>query len=153
MPRVSSQRLRRRQDRTLILLPQISGNVHPNPGPATKYPCPVCAHNVTSRGVSYQCNSCSGCVYTKCSVLFNAAQYRRSSDWACNPCSTPPPTTYSPPQTPTPPTDQNSDDSTFNVLQLNPNGISNKLTTQDTLILGDFNAHHPFCYSGSTDTR
>ena len=31
----------------------LSGDVHPNPGPTTKYPCPVCARNVTSRGVSY----------------------------------------------------------------------------------------------------
>ena len=29
---------------------------------------------------------------------------------------------------PTPPTDQKCDDSTFNVLQLNANGIGNKLT-------------------------
>ena len=95
--------------------------------PATKYPCPVCARNVTSRGVSYQCNLCSGWVHTKCSRLLNSAQYRRSSDWACVPCSTPPPTPL-PPITPTPHTDQNSDDSTFNVLQLNANEISKKLT-------------------------
>ena len=102
------------------LMARHTGDVHPNPGPATKYPCPVCARNVTSRGVSYQCNRCSGWVHTKCSV--NAAQYRKSSDWACGPCSTPPP------HTPTPPTDQKSDDSTFNVLELNANGIYNKLT-------------------------
>ena len=36
--------------------------------------------------------------------------------------------TPSPPPTPTPPTDKKSDDSTFNVLQLNANGIGNKLT-------------------------
>ena len=42
-------------------------------------------------------------------------------------CSTPPPTP-SPAPTPTPPSDQNSDDSTFNILQLNANGIGNKLT-------------------------
>ena len=35
-------------------------SVHPNPGPTTKYPCPVCARNVTSRGVSYLCDRCSG---------------------------------------------------------------------------------------------
>ena len=109
------------------MLLQMSGDVHPNPGPATKYPCPVCARNVTSRGVSYQCNICSGWVHAKCSGLLNAAQYRRSSDWACGPCSTPPPIP-SPPPTPTPPTDQKSDDSTFNVLQLNANGIGIKLT-------------------------
>ena len=31
--------------------------------------------------------------------------------------------------------------------------IAHLLTTPDTLILGDFNAHHPSCYSTSTDTR
>ena len=124
---MTTKPLRRRPDRTLFLLLQMSGDVHPNPGPATKYPCPVCACNITSRRVSYQCNLCSGWVHTKCSGILNAAQYRRSSDWACGPCSTPPPTP-SPPPTPTPPTDKKSDDSTFNVLQLNANGIGNKLT-------------------------
>ena len=31
--------------------------------------------------------------------------------------------------------------------------IEHLLTTQDSLILVDFNAHHPSWYSGSTDTR
>ena len=31
--------------------------------------------------------------------------------------------------------------------------IEHLLTTPDTLILGDFNAHHPSWYSRSTDTR
>ena len=46
-----------------------SGDVHPNPGPTTKYPCPVCALNVTGRGVSYLCNRCSRWVHSKCSGL------------------------------------------------------------------------------------
>ena len=91
------------------------GNVHQNPGPATKYPCPVCARNVTSRGVSYQCNICSGWVHAKCSGVLNAAQYRRSSDWACDPCSTSPPTP-SPLTTPTPPT-EGSNDSRLHVVE------------------------------------
>ena len=33
----------------------------PNPGPTTKYP--VCARNVTSRGVSYLSNHCSSWVH------------------------------------------------------------------------------------------
>ena len=74
-------------------------------GPFNKVPMSVCARNITSRGVSYQCNPCSGWVQAECSGLLNAAQYQRSGDWACNPCSTPPPT-YSPPPTPTPHTDQ-----------------------------------------------
>ena len=68
----------------------LSGDVHPNPGPTTKYPCPVCARNVTSRGVSYLCNRCSGWVHSKCSDLQNAAEYRRIKDWVCSSCNSPP---------------------------------------------------------------
>ena len=59
----------------------LSGDVHQNPGPATKYPCSVCTSNVTSRGVSYMCNRCSGWVHSKCSGLQNAAEYRRIKNW------------------------------------------------------------------------
>ena len=55
----------------------LSGDVHQNPGPATKYPCSVCTRKVTSRGVSHMCNRCSGWVHSKCSGLQNAAEYRR----------------------------------------------------------------------------
>ena len=58
----------------------LSGDVHPNPCPTTKYPRPVCDRNVTSRGVSYLCNHCSGWVHSKCSGLQNAAVYRRNND-------------------------------------------------------------------------
>ena len=68
----------------------LSGDVHQNPGPATKYPCSVCSSNVTSRGVSYMCNRCSGWVHSKCSGLQNAAEYRRIKNWACISCSSPP---------------------------------------------------------------
>ena len=108
-------------------------DIHPNPGHTAKYPCSVCARDVTTRGVSYRCNRCSGWVHPKCSGLLNAAQYRRNKDWTCDPCSAsktqqprPPPPSPSP--TPAPSADQISDDSTFNVLQFNANGIGNKLT-------------------------
>ena len=123
----------------------MSGDVHPNPDPATKHPCPVCTRNVTSRGVSYKCTKCSGWVHAKCSGwvhekcsgILNAAQYRRKIDWTCDTCSAPqsqqsPPPTRSP--APTPPTKQISDDSTFNVLQLNANGIGNKLTELEVVL-------------------
>ena len=99
---MTTKPLRRQPDLTLLLLLQMSGYVHLNPGPATQYLCPVCDCNVISRGVSYQCNICFGWVHAKCSGLLNAAQYRRSSDWACDPCSIPKP---SPPPTPIPPTE------------------------------------------------
>ena len=57
----------------------MAGDVHPNPGHATKYPCPVCTRNVTSRGVSYKCTRCSGWVHAKCGC-----------DWTCDTCSAPP---------------------------------------------------------------
>ena len=115
----------RQPDQTHLKLLQMSGDVHPNPGPATKYPCPVC----TSRGVSYKCTKCYGWVHTKCSGILNAAQYQRKSDRTSDTCS-PPQSQQSPPPTrsPAPPTKQISDDSMFNVLQLNANGIGNKLT-------------------------
>ena len=48
-------------------------------------------------------------------------------DWTCDPCSAS--TTHqSPPPIPAPSAEQISDDSTFNILQLNANGIDNKLT-------------------------
>ena len=107
----------------------MSGNVHPNPGLAIKYPCPIYTSNVTSRGVSYKCTKCHGWVHAKCSIILNAAQYRRKSDWTCNACSAPQSQQLPPPTRSTaPPTKQISGDSTFNVLQLNTNGIGNKLT-------------------------
>ena len=47
----------------------------------------------------------------------------------------PPQSQQSPPLTrsPAPPTEQISDDSTFNVLQLNANGIGNKLTPRGSV--------------------
>ena len=127
---------RRQPDQTHLKPLQMSGDVHPNPGPATKYP-PVCTRNVTSRGISYKCTKCSGWVHAKCSGILNAAQYRRKSDWTCDACSAPlsqqsPPPTRSP--APAPPTKQISDDSTFNVLQLNANGIGNKLTELEVVL-------------------
>ena len=68
----------------------LSGDVHSNPGPTTKYPCPVCVRNVTGRGVIYLCNRCSGWVHWKCSGLQNAAEYRRIKDRVCSSCSFPP---------------------------------------------------------------
>ena len=108
-------------------------DIHPNPWPTAKYPCPVCARDVTSRGVRYWCTRCTGWVHAKCSGLLNAAQYRRNKDWTCYPFSaskTQKPTTSppSPSPTPAPSADQISDNSTFNVLQFNGNGIGNKLT-------------------------
>ena len=98
------------------------GDVQPNPGPTTQYPCPVCTRNVTSRGVSYLCHSCSGWVHSKCSDLKDARQYKRTKDWACKTCSfapAPPPT--QPPPAPT--TTSKPKDGTFNA-----NGIGNKLS-------------------------
>ena len=68
----------------------LSGDVHWIPGPTTKYPCPVCARNVTDRGVNYLCNRCSGWVHSKYSGLQNVAEYRRIKDWVCSSCSFPP---------------------------------------------------------------
>ena len=94
--------LRRRPDRTQLLLLLMAGDIHPNPGPTVKYPCPVCARYVTSRGVRYRCTRCTGWVHAKCSGLLNAAQYRRNKDWTCDPCSASKTKQSTPPPTPAP---------------------------------------------------
>ena len=53
--------------RLRILLLLMSGNVHPNPG--SIFPCSVCAGNVTWRGKSVQCSTCSKWVHLRCSQL------------------------------------------------------------------------------------
>ena len=57
----------------LILLLLMSGNVYPNPGPI--FPCSVCAGNVTWRGKSVQCCTCSKWLHLRCSQL-SLSQFR-----------------------------------------------------------------------------
>ena len=67
----------------LILLLLMSGNVHPNPGPI--FPCSVCAGNVTRRGKSVQCGTCSKWVDLRCSRL-SLSKFRTlgsSHSWSC----------------------------------------------------------------------
>ena len=52
---------RRQLDQTYLKLLQMLGDVHPNPGPATKYLCPVCTRNVSSRGATSAPNAMDGC--------------------------------------------------------------------------------------------
>ena len=105
-----------------------------NTGPTTKYPCPVCARNVTGRGVSYLCNSCSGWVHSKCSGLQNSAEYRQIKDRVFSSCNSPPTLPkLQPPPIPTQAVDGNS----FTIMKFNANGISNKLTE-----LGEFLKQH-----------
>ena len=49
----------------ILLLLLMSGNVHRNPGPI--FSCSVCAGNVTWRGRSVQCCTCSKWVHLRCS--------------------------------------------------------------------------------------
>ena len=114
----------------------LSGDVHQNPGPATKYPCSVCTSKVTSHGVSYMCNHCSGWVHSKCSGLQNAAEYRRINNWACSFCSSPP-TPQIPKPLLSPITTKASDGDPFTILQFNANGIGNKQVE-----LGEFLERH-----------
>ena len=51
----------------IVLLLLMSGNVHPNPGPV--FPYSVRAGNVTWRGKSVQCCTCSKWVHRRCSQL------------------------------------------------------------------------------------
>ena len=64
----------------------MSGNVHPNPGPI--FPCSVCAGNVTWRGKSVLCCTCSKWVHLRCSQL-SLSKFRAlgsSHSWSCPPC-------------------------------------------------------------------
>ena len=64
----------------------MSGNVHPNPGPI--FPCSVCAGNVTWRGKSGQCCTCSKWVHLRCSQV-PLSKFRAlgsSYSWSCLPC-------------------------------------------------------------------
>ena len=67
-------------------------------------------------------------MHAKCSGLLNTAQYQRKSDWTCDTCSAPLSQQLTPSISPAPSIEQINDNSTFNVLQLNANGIGNKLT-------------------------
>ena len=70
----------------ILLLLLMSGNVHPNPGPI--FPCSVCAGNVTWRGKSVQCCTCSKWVHLRCSQLslFKFRALGSSHSWSCPPC-------------------------------------------------------------------
>ena len=64
----------------------MSGNVHPNPGPI--FPSSVCAGNVTWRGKSVLCCTCSKWVHLRCSQL-SLSKFRAlgsSHSWSCLPC-------------------------------------------------------------------
>ena len=72
--------------RLLILLLLMSGNVHPNPCPV--FPYLVCAGNVTWRGRSVQCCTCSNWIHLKCSLL-SFCRFRTlgsSHSWSCPSC-------------------------------------------------------------------
>ena len=64
----------------------MSGKVHPNPDPI--FPCSVCAGNVTWRGKSVQCCTCSKWVHLRCSQfsLFKFRALGSSHFWSCLPC-------------------------------------------------------------------
>ena len=64
----------------------MSGNVHPNP--CSVFSCLVCAGNVTWRGKSVQCCTCSNWVHLKCSLL-SFSRFRilgNSHSWIFPPC-------------------------------------------------------------------
>ena len=64
----------------------MSGSVYSNPFPV--FPCSVCAGNVTWRGRSVQCCTCSNWIHLKCSLL-SFSRFRtlgRSHYWSCPPC-------------------------------------------------------------------
>ena len=84
----------------ILLLLLMSGNVHPNPGPI--FSCSVCAGNVTWRGKSGQCCTCSKWVHLRCSQL-SLSKFRAlgsSHSWSCPLALSPHVTLCLPPRTP-----------------------------------------------------
>ena len=73
----------------ILLLLLMSGNVHPNS--CLIFSCLVCAENVTWRGRSVQCCTCSNWVHLKCSLLsFSRFKTLGSShSWSCPSCCVP----------------------------------------------------------------
>ena len=70
----------------ILLLLLMSGNVYPNPGPI--FPCSVCTGNVTWRGKSVQCCTCSKWVHLRRSQL-TLSKFRAlgsSHFWSFPPC-------------------------------------------------------------------
>ena len=121
----------------------LSGDVHQNCGPATKYPCSVCS--MCTRGVSYICNCCSDCVHTRCSGLQNAAEYQLIQNWACSSCNFPPNPHI---RLPSPITTKSSDSDPFTILQFNANGIGNKQIEQ-----GEFLERHQVKVAVKQDSK
>ena len=69
----------------ILFLLVMSGNVHPNPGPI--FTCLVCARNVSWRGKSVLCCTCSKWVHLRCSQL-SLSKFRAlgsSHSWSCSP--------------------------------------------------------------------
>ena len=73
----------------ILLLLLMSGNVHPNPYPV--FPCSVSAGNMTWRGRSVQCCTCSSWVYLKWSLLFfsRSKTFGNSDSWSRPSCCAP----------------------------------------------------------------
>ena len=86
--------------------------------------------------MSYLCNRCSGWVHSKYSGLQNAAEYIRIKDWVCSSCSSPP-TLPKPQPLRTSIPIQAVDVNSFTIMQVNVNGIDNKVTD-----LGEFSKRH-----------
>ena len=70
----------------ILFLLLMSGNVHPNSGPI--FPCSACAGNVTWRGKSVRCCTCSKWIHLRCSQL-SLSKFRAlgsSYSWSFPPC-------------------------------------------------------------------
>ena len=109
----------------------LSGDVHPNLDPTTKYPCPMCVRNVTICGVNHLCNRCSGRVHSKCAGPQN--RHTRIKDWVCISCSFPPTLPTPQPLPPSIPT-QAVNGNSFTIMQFNANGIGNNLMELDEFL-------------------
>lgn len=118
---------------SLLLL---CGDVESNPGP--RYPCSICSTSVsaTDKRGSFKCNLCRKWVHLKCSGLNSLKDY--SINYYCQSCKN---------VTAGPPVAALSNNS-FRILQLNINGVSNKLTE-----LGQFLFTHKIAVAAIQETK
>ena len=72
----------------ISLLLTLAGDVESNPGPQTRYTCPICSQPLTNtrltRG-SVQCNSCKEWIHTTCTTLTSIKQHNNT--WRCSRCN------------------------------------------------------------------
>ena len=111
---------------SLLLL--MAGDIETNPGPPKIYICPKCGKPYKKSLPAVQCSKCLQWFHLACTELQSLNDYY--PQWKCQDCPRPAPTSQHLLQ----PQPLNSP-STLNILQININGIKNKLNELHLLLI------------------